>query len=606
MSGESTPDRVVDTPPLFAYRQLVYDEAERLYELAVLLVEDPKLAMELVRRSLDRTWTSLQKRQIYMDIDEAACWGVVREAVRRRGKSSQVRAFQPSTTGDDRQITAVGVISGFSPEQSAAVYQVARFGSSYQFAGAISGIGEQRARDIVYSARQEFRDGREPFVPISNECSRMAPRISAQGDNQVASEDAAEIDRHVEGCGVCQSTRRLYQDFTSAVKELRLPPAGVDVVEEGLAISTARPDEAPRGWRRITHIFSGPWGLVPFFIVGAVVLQQCTPPPVPTGVGRTSDIVFAHATDGKGILALESGSGQELSRWSQLPAGLVSPSGFSVYSRSFACDSVRCQTTLSVTDTGTGAATTIGTLEGNLHVVALDGLDRLFLADEDANWNRLVAIRLSDASVQGSVVGPPGTEGSFGPRRALIRPTGEMLTLAQRSSGEGLVVVATDLRNLRASAVISLDSGSAASATLALSANAQRIFVYLPAGPTFLEVNRSLGQRVRSLSLSKGEGPGAFAPTSSTLMVLDPGGQSAYCVLPTGGVAVVRLDTFEVDRQLGGERRFRSIGVSTDGESLYTLGFDGTYRVLEASTGKEKYSKGQVRADDILQVNTGD
>ena len=182
-----------DTPPLIAYRSFVYDEAQRLYELAVLLVENPDLAMQLVLRALDRTWTSLQRRQVYMDIDEATCWAIVRDAAQRRGRSSEVRGFQPPTTGNDRHITAVGIVSQFSPEQAAAVYQVGRMGSSYQFAGTISGTGEQRARDIVFSARQEYREVREPFIPASPACSTLMPLLSARADGQLRAEELTEV-----------------------------------------------------------------------------------------------------------------------------------------------------------------------------------------------------------------------------------------------------------------------------------------------------------------------------------------------------------------------------------------------------------------------------
>lgn len=594
-----------ETPPLIAYRSLVYDEAQRLYELAVLLVEDPSLAMQLVLRSLDRTWTSLTRRQLYMDIDEAAFWGIVREAAQQRGRSTEVRGYQPPTTSNDRHITAVGVASGFSPEQSAAVYQVGRLGSSYQFAGVISGIGEPRARDIVYAARQEYREARTPFVPAGPECSRLAPLLSARVDGEVAG-DVPELEAHLATCPVCQTTLQLYEDFNAALRELRLPPPAVDVVEESLAIPTSRPDQAPRGWRRMLRLLAGPWGLIPFFIVGAVILRQCSPPPVEIGVGRTSDLVFARAAEAKGILVLESGSGRELNH---LPPGVLAPTGYGVYTDAVTCGDSGCFTFLTMTDTATGDSTPIARLDGNLHLVAV-ATDRTgYLVDEDAGWNRLVAVGLGTGRVQGSLDGPAELRRAFAPERSVhLSAQGVLYTLGRRAGDESLAIVRTDLQSLRVERWFPLEGATTLGVSMTPSADGRHLFVYLPAEPSLLDVDPLQGRIARRVALKKADGSAAasFVPTEGTLAAADPRGEILYCVLPSGGVAAIRLDSLELVRELGADRRYRSIGVSSDGGSLYTLGFDGTYRVLDASSGAQRVNRGQVRADDILQVNSGE
>lgn len=594
-----------ETPPLIAYRELVYDEAQRLYELAVLLVESPPLAMQLVLRSLDRTWTSLQRRQLYMDIDEAAFWAVVREAAQRRGRSTEVRGLQPGTTSNDRLITAVGIVSAFAPEQAAAVYQVGRLNSSYQFAGTISGMGEQRARDIVFSARQEYREARERFIPAGPECSRFAPLVSARVDGQLRPEDLAEVEAHLATCPVCQASSGLFEDFNAALKELRLPPAGVDVVEESLAISTGRPDQAPRGWRRVLRFFSGPWGLIPFFIVGALILRQCEPAPVDIGVGRTSDLVYARSADGKNIMVLESGSGRELPV--RLPPGVLGPNGQTLYAAGSECGANGCKTTLSATDTGTGVSAPIASLDGRLHIIAVRGGELGYLADEDADWNRLVAVRLRDGGVQGTLNAPADVHRTFGPERPLQLPLeGAMVTLARRADGDGLAVVSTDLSGLMVKDSVQLAPSLSGALSIVRSADAKHLYVYSPVGSTIVDIDRGQRRVVRSVDLKPGGGESPFAATEGTFIAAAPDGELLYCVLPAGGIAAVRTDTLETVRELGVDRRYRSVAVSTDGGSIYTLGLDGAYRVLEAVTGKERVSRSQVRADAILQVTTGE
>src|SRR5229473_4244784 len=99
MTEDPETQLVEDTPPLIAYRELVYQEAQRLYDFAVLLVEDRVLAIEIFRGALERSWTALRKRQLYMDIDEAVFWNVSREAAQRLLKIKELRGYQPPTTG---------------------------------------------------------------------------------------------------------------------------------------------------------------------------------------------------------------------------------------------------------------------------------------------------------------------------------------------------------------------------------------------------------------------------------------------------------------------------------------------------------------------------
>lgn len=596
-----------ETPPLIAYRELVYDEGARAFEFAVLLVEDPKLAADLLRRAFERTWTALRQRQLYMDIDEQLYWNIAREAAQRLARSEEVRGFQPSTTGDDRHITAVGVLEALAPEQRAAVYLAARFGLSYQFAGAAAGIGETRARDVVYAARQEYREAWQPFEAQSSECARMAPLISGRVDEQLREQERETLEPHLAGCSVCTATLAFYEDFNAALKGLRLPLPESDVVEAALAIPAGSPDRPRVGLRRLVAIANGPIALIALFVGGFFVyINWCTPPPVITGVGRTGDLVYARADSGA-ILVLESGSGRELSR---LPAGTISPNGYAIYTESADCGIGGCKTTLNRTDTATGERSLVASLDGRLHVVAVDRRERAYLADEDAGWNRLVALDLRTGGVEGTILAPPTITEAFGPRRSALAIGGQTMYTLGRPGGDagGIAVVVTDLERLQVDSWVSGEGLADIGVGIVPASDGSRLFVYFPAEGMLQETD-PFGERVlRSLSLRAGEQrpEGTFVPSAGTLVAADGQGKLLYCVLPSGGVAVVTQDSLELVREMATERRYRAIGTSSDGNSLYALGFDGSYRVLDAQTGEQRANRGQLRAEDILQVNPGE
>ncbi|MSQ24470.1 MAG: hypothetical protein EXR58_08010 [Chloroflexi bacterium] len=593
-----------DTTPDIAYRELVYHEAERLYEFAVLMVEKPIVAQELLMSAFERTWTSLRKDQIYMDVDEAAYWQVTREAAQLLGRTG-TRSFQPPTTSDDRHITAVGILDRFPAEQRAAIYLACRMGTDYQFAGASGGIGETRARDVIVAARQEYREAREHWAPSVPDCSRITPFLSARADGQLHPQDRERVEAHLSSCPVCTSTARLFADFSTALKELRLPSPESDVVEDALGIATGqRAREAPSWRRRLVRLATGPLALIPFFIIGAFLLRRCEPVAVDTGLGRTNDIVYARATGGDSILVLDSGNGRELNR---LPAGFLALSGIGVFGESPNCTAGGCRTTLLMTDTATGATSTIGNVAGHLHTVATTE-QAAYLVDEDAAWNELVVVSLDRGSVTGRLRAPPEIQEAFGPRLPVLGRDGKtLLTLGRQSQVEGLALVSTDLSTLQVKSWLPLPGSTVLGVGLVPSRDGTHVFVYFPAGPTVLDVDLIKGETRQSLGIGEvGIAPGRTgADNVAKLIAADPKGELLYCALPSGGVAVVKAAPFALVSTLATDRQYRAVEVSSDGASLITLGFDGSYQLLDAATGKERYRRPQVRADDILQVNAG-
>src|SRR5205807_2822112 len=112
------------------------------------------VAMEMVIQGFRRTWDALRRDQLVGDADETLYWTTPRAALRRLGRSRDLRGLLPVTTADDRQITAFGITSGFAPQQQAAIYLAVWAGDGYRLARLASGVGVGRARDFALSARQ--------------------------------------------------------------------------------------------------------------------------------------------------------------------------------------------------------------------------------------------------------------------------------------------------------------------------------------------------------------------------------------------------------------------------------------------------------------------
>lgn len=600
---------VEETPTEVAYRELAHEHAVRLYHFVLLMVERPAVAQDVAARAWRQTWEALRRGQLYMDPDEMLYRYAAREAVRRLAGSRDLRGYQPPTTGDGRHITAVGVVDAFTPEQRAGIFLAAWAGMGYSFAGAASGLGEGRSRDVCFAARQEYREARQPGGEGASAaiCSQITPRLSEDADGQLREQDRPEVEAHLAICPACAATLVLYEDFAAALRELRLPAAEPDPLEVALEAPRARPYRRPGGIRQALQVATGSAALLVLFVFGFFVFRWCEPPPVSTGVGRTPDVVYARASEGEGILVLDSGSGRELGR---LPAGILSRNGWRVYSSSSLCGQEACTTSLVATDTATGEAAPAGHLEGRLRVVAVDDAEQMaYLADEDASGDRLVAFDLKDARATGVVTGPAEVAEAFNPSPYAVAPSSPTLfTLGRSRAGGGPAVVSTDLSSMKVTGWLSLEGVAELGIGLVAGPDGKSLFVYLPSGPVLQEVDPAAGRVLRTLSLGgPGETPeGAYIPQQSALIAADSQGEFLYLALPQGGVAVVSQEPLEVVREVAVDRRYRALAASTDGRLLYVLGFDESYRVLDSTTGEQIRSRSGVRAADFLQVNAGE
>ena len=249
-------------------------------------------------------------------------------------------------------------------------------------------------------------------------------------------------------------------------------------------------------------------------------------------------------------------------------------------------------------------SSSVATLPGKLRLVAVD--DRgAYVVDEDAGWNRLIVVGLSDGAVQGEIRAPDVSTEAFGPRRSVVdAESGRLFTLARHEDSERLELLGTDLRGREVTLRVPLEGIPDLGVGMVLSMDGKHVFVYFPAGPHLVDVDL-LNQRASLLGLDQA-GDNSGLPAEGNLLAEDPKGKLLYLALPSAGVAVVSQSPLQPLRELATDRRYRAIGISSDGGSLYTLGFDGAYRVFDAVSGVQRATRGQLRAVDILQVTAGE
>src|SRR2546426_6993233 len=165
-------------PALEIYQDLARAHAQPLYELAVLLLEQPDIAWRVSEDALRRTWNSIAQDDLFVEPEEMLYRAVVREAARRLSHPGS-RGYQPPTTGDERHIDAMGVAERFVPDQRAAVLLAVRMGTGYRFAATVTGLNEGRVRDLCFAARREHSESQRHGSSAPPACPNQLPLISA-------------------------------------------------------------------------------------------------------------------------------------------------------------------------------------------------------------------------------------------------------------------------------------------------------------------------------------------------------------------------------------------------------------------------------------------
>lgn len=595
------------TPSIIAYQDIASKEVDRVYGFVFLLVGDRPKAEEITLEAFRRTWEGFRRGRVVDDAAETLYRWATRISVNRLGRSKELRGHQPPTTAEDREITAMGIVSGFAPQQRAGVLLAVWGGLAYRVAGIASALGERRVGDVTFAARQEYRHARSGRTDRNQTCQEIGPLLSAHLDNEGQANDRERVEAHLAGCEACQHTERMYREFGAILKAVRIAPPISGLGDAAVAVPEAQPSPRVRGARELRRLAAGPALLVLVLIAAVVIFRDCGEPSIKTGVGRTSDLIYAQ--ESSATLVIDAGSGREIGR---LDAGVLTQSGHEVYGTRRRCRGRGDATTIWKADTGTLQAADVGCADGRLAAIAVDeDADRLYLGDEAADWGRLVVFDLKQGTVAGSLSAPPMLADVFRPDRAILATDRRSLfSYGALRDSMSPAVAWFDLPSARAPGWVALDGAEGGAVSMVASVDGQRVFVYDLAEGRLHEVDLERSRIGRSTSVGA-SGPVASGEPASRALVrgalaASPDGAVLYAVLPEGGIAVVGVDRLEVAGRLGSQRRYKAIAASTDGRMLYGLEGDGTYVVLDESTGEPLLRRARVRGSDFLQVNAGE
>jgi DNA-directed RNA polymerase specialized sigma24 family protein len=594
-----------EMPATIAYAELVDAHLERLYGYTILLLGDQDAAEAETLAAFRRLWSDLDRGNVFGDATEILYRAATRGALRRLNRSRDLRGYLPPTTADDRLITATGIIHNFPPQQRAAILLAAWGGVGYDLAGIASGVGAARARDLALAARQEFRNERGGAPDLTPTCAATAPLLSARADGEASAADEARITAHLAECSTCSQTAALYDEFAALINGIRLPRMSADVDAGVRGEPSASGQRRPVGWRRIARLAIGPAILVVALVLGLFVFGLFSGErSIKTGVGRTPDVIYAREAGNGGVGVVDSGSGRRLGR---LPPGVLTADGRQLYTSSSSCPSSGCTTMLSVADTGTLETNDVGRIPGRLSPVAVDRAgSRLYLADEEAGWNRLQVYDLS-AHQAGESVTNEDFEGAFRPTQATLSQDDASLFTLGSSDGQA-AIVRTDLQALRVLGGAVLAPPADGGIDLLPAGEGGRVLAYETGTGRLHEVDPAGGRIVRTLDLSGRAAPNATPPggnTSEGTAAVGPNGV-LYAAVRTGGIAVVDLAGFTVARTLNADRDYNTVSVSTDGRLLYVVESGGSYVVLDAATGNQMLRRPDAQVAVIVQVNQGE
>jgi DNA-directed RNA polymerase specialized sigma24 family protein len=597
---DTPPETVETSRGETAYRELVEDHADRLYGVAMLILGDPAIAQQVMVRGFERTWDAIRRDQLVADAVETIYWSVTREALRRLVRSrGDLRGLLPATIADDRQVTAFGITSGFQPQQQAAIYLAVWAGLDYRLAGLASGVGEGRVRDLVFSARQEYREVRGSAADDSALCREAAPLLSTRADGEMTSPNA-RLDEHIANCPTCRQTAANFDEFTSMLRAIRIPSAAESPADAALAVLRARP-EGRRRWP-LLRIVSGPAILVVFLIASLVVFRGFGEPSIGTGVGRTSDLLYARDVN-SAIVILDSGSGRELGR---LPNGVLAPNGQRVYSMSTTCQEGGCTSAIRVTDTATMSTNPVGRLDGRLALLGVDEQrGRLYLADSDGS--RLIAFDSSLGQVVQAVDAPEDVRGAFASEGAVFVPGGPTLfTLASGAADGSTGAVVTDLSAMRILGSTSLPGARDEYASLLPDPSRGHLYAHQLGAGALHEVDYRMGRVIASAQLDPGAGDAVAVAEDGGTVARVPDGSALYAVVTSGGIGVVRAEPLQLLNRIAADKQYRSVATSSDGRLLYVIEQDGSYAVLQSSDGQQMLRRSNVGAVALLQANAGE
>jgi hypothetical protein len=86
---------------------------------------------------------------------------------------------------------------------------------------------------------------------------------------------------------------------------------------------------------------------------------------------------------------------------------------------------------------------------------------------------------------------------------------------------------------------------------------------------------------------------------------LGPGRNRLFVAAPDGGIVILDLTSNAVLDRLTPDKRYASLGVSTDGAVVYAVDAGGGFNVIEIATGKTAVQRTGAGFGQLLQVNAG-
>lgn len=585
--------------PAVTYRALAEEQGQQAYRLAMFLVGDPAIAEQVTAEAFRRTWALMRDGKLVREAHETLYWYLIRIAGERIRRSRDLRGHLPPTTADDRQITAAGILGEIEPHQRSAVLIAAWGGLGYEVAGVATGLGQRRVRDLTFAARQQYREERGGSGDVGPECGQVAMVLSEQADGVAQSPQT--VQGHLSTCSVCQQTAALFDEFSSVLRDIRVPAASADPAEAAIRQMEAGP-RRPTGIRRIVRVAAGPAALVLVLVAGLLLFRGCEEPSIETGLGRTPDLIYVRDVRSGETIVLDSGSGRELSR---LPAGVLDRAGRRLYGAEANCTGSTCATRLTATETATRESSELGKIEGRYSVLAVPGAGEVvYLADEDGAGMRLVAFDVRLRRITNAAEPPAPVKEAFMPGRAALAPDGEILySIGLLPGGDDVAVMRTHLPSMEVRGWMPVSTAVAENPTFLAWPDGKGLSIFLVQSGAVYDFDFARGV-LRAGNVDPRAGPPSEGTTAGPAAAFD--GVRIYAIVGRGGIAVMDRERLEVTSRIAEERRFRTIALSSDGRLLYALDAGGNYAVLRADTGEQVLQRRNVQLAGFLQVNAGE
>ena len=551
---DDTPEGADSTPSLIAYRELAYEHSARLVGYLYLLTGDGPQAEGFATEAFRRVWEMFRRGDILGDAEEHLYRQGTRAALQWMQRTGNLRGYQPPTTSRDQDIVAMGVVSGFQPQQRAGVLLVVWAGLDERLAGVASGLGEARVKDLVFAARQEFREAAKS------------------------------------------------EEFEETLRGFRISAHSETVLDEALDAPSVSARRA-RGWiPRLRRIAAGPAALVITLVVLVVVFRDCGGTSIKTGAGRTSDVAFARA--GNSIVVVETGTGREIGR---VPAGALSSDGEDVYSARPGCRGQSGATTISRSDPAVIKTSDLGCVDGTVSPVAVDEANNAIYATAAGSPTTLRVLSIEPLTLGASLQPPDEAPGMFDAPRVVMAADRSALLAAGESSGSSsrsVVLVGIEVPSLRIAGSVRFPMEDPSALEL-VPISSGRVLAYDASTGRLRELDPARGQLLSATDLPGHTLPRSASGSPGHTVALSPDELTLYMAVPDGGIVKLDVPHGQVVGRMNPDQKYLGIGLSTDGAMIYAIEVGGAYVVVDATNGNVLLRRPNTGLTDLFQVNRG-